>query len=84
MQATVKDLGCPEPRLPLPARPPAGRLLPRVGAEVRAAAGAGQGRGGGLGGGVEKQPRGGGRAKAREAGKEEKNSRPNKNAQFSC
>lgn len=48
LDAAVKDLGCPEPRLPLPA-PPARRLLARVEAEVRAAARLG---GGGEVGGV--------------------------------
>lgn len=48
-------------------RPPAGRLLPRVGAEVRAAAAAGSA---GRRPAGDRQPRGGGSAKAKEAGKE--------------
>lgn len=73
MEATVKDLGCPEPRLPLPAPPacpPAARLLPRVGAEVRVAAAAVPERGG------EDHPAGeGGRERLSRNSGEEKNIR---------
>lgn len=74
MEAAVKDLGCPEPRLPFLPRPPAGRLLARVGGEVRAAAAAlPRGAGGRREEEERSRPAGEGAPRPREVGKPEKN-----------